>query len=140
MIVPAAPREPAPPLLDDVTMLLEAEQHEAHVAARKADALGELGRRETGLVLEHAADETDAVEDAERHDARQGLRLRRARGCVTTEALCAGSDRRRHERSSFPGTRQTMHGLRRGLNLLAYSPTESTRNEMRTCARHSPSP
>src|SRR3954468_5976773 len=46
------PREPAPALVHDVAVLLEAQQQEAHVAAAEADPLGELGGGEARLVLE----------------------------------------------------------------------------------------
>src|SRR3954464_1601648 len=54
--------EPAPPLVHDRAVLLEAKQQEAHVAAAEADALGELRRREAGLGLERAGDEADALQ------------------------------------------------------------------------------
>src|SRR4051812_46564160 len=44
----ALAREPAPSLVDDVAVLLEAEEHEAHVAPAEPDPLGELGGREAG--------------------------------------------------------------------------------------------
>src|SRR4051812_11096867 len=65
--------EPPPPLVHDVAALLEAQQHEAHLAPAEADALGELTRGEAGFVLDRAGDEPDAVEDADRAQVGQGL-------------------------------------------------------------------
>src|SRR3954447_22566650 len=129
------PREPAPALVHDVAVLLEAEQQEAHVAPAEADALGELGGGEARLVLQRAGKQADAIEDLHRRGAEQRLRLSRSRRAITSEELRPGSDRASHERYSSPNGPKTMHGRFTRLHLCAYSPTLSTRTAMRTCAR-----
>src|SRR3954468_24727950 len=130
--------EPAPPLVDDRAVLLEAEQQQAHVAAAEADALGELRGGEAGLVLERPGDEADAVEHARGSGA--GERGHHASRACTCEQLRPGAYGTGHEARTCPARRETMHDLAGPLDRCAYSLTFSTRNEMRTCARHSPRP
>jgi len=61
--------------MGDVPVLLEAQQEEAHVAPAEADALAELARGEARLVLERPGDQAEAVEDLDRHRARERLRM-----------------------------------------------------------------
>src|SRR4029077_19293396 len=119
----ARAREPAPPLVDDVAALLEAQQHEAHLAPAEADALGELTRGEAGFVLDRAGDEPDAVEYADRRQVGQGLDGCAALTGVTPEEVRPGPSHRSHERYSCPGERPTMRTKAPVVNLCAYWPT-----------------
>src|SRR4051812_28255759 len=130
--------EPAPALVHDGAVLLETEQQQAHVAAAEADALGELRGGEAGLVLERPGDEADALEHPRRRGP--GERGHHASRACTCEQLRPGAYGTGHEARTCPARRETMHDLAGPLDRCAYSLTFSTRNETRTCARHSPRP
>jgi hypothetical protein len=106
----------------DVAALLEAQQHEAHLAPAEADALGQLTRGEAGFVLDRAGDEPDAVEDADRAQVGQGLDGCGALEGLTREEVRPAPSHHSHERYSCPRERPTMRTKAPLVDLWAYWP------------------